>query len=174
MTSRAWLGLVVAGVLLGFAFGQYSTPERVVERTRIVHSERSAESTGIRTSDDERVSTTFVRILETRPDGTRIETERHEAAKEIVREVDVVRTVEVERVVIQEKERLTESSKPAWRVALDLGVADAPHRVEIPGVPRYLPIVATAAVDRRIAGPVFVGAWVSSSTAGGLRLSVEF
>lgn len=178
MTRLEQFGIVaVVGVValgLGYSFGRYSTPERVVEHVRTAEVERNAETTGVRTSDDERVSTAFVRVLETKPDGTTIATERVEAVREVVKEVEVVRTVEVERVVYREKELLIESPKPAWRVALDLGVADAPHRVDVPGIPRYLPVVASISAERRIVGPVFVGAWASSTPAAGLRISLEF
>lgn len=174
MTRLEQLGVGAVAIALAFAAGRYSTPERVVERTVEAKAERSAESTGVRTTDDERVSTAFVRVLETKPDGTTIETERVEAVREVVKEVEVVRTVEVERVVYREKERLIESPKPAWRVALDLGLADAPHRVTVPGIPKQVPAVAVLGVERRVAGPIWAGAWASSGVAAGVRVSIEF
>jgi len=173
--------LVVAGaalLFLGYAFGRYSVPDRIVERTVQVTGERAAETTQSRERDAESVALARTVIVETttRPDGTVTvtETDRTEAVREVVREVEVVRTVEVERVVVQEKELLVESPKPAWRVALDLGVADAPHRLSVPGIPRAIPVVAHASLERRVIGPVSAGVWVGSTPAAGLRVSIEF
>lgn len=174
MTRLEQLGGGAVAIALAFAAGRYSTPERVVERTVEAKVERGEVSSGVRTTDDERVSTTVVRVVESRPDGTRIETERHEAAREVVREVEVVRVETVEKIVYRDRERTEENAAPQWRIGAELGIANAPRRIDIPGVPRYAPIVAGVTLERRIAGPVWVGGFVSSTPAAGLRVAVEF
>lgn len=165
---------VVAAAFLGYAFGRQHGPERAHEKVVHVVHERGEIREAASATTGSSLAVAFTRTVEERPDGTRIETNRAEAVREVVKTVEVVREVEVERVVFREKEQLVESPKPAWRATLDLGLADAPHRVEVPCIPRQLPIVATAGIDRRLVGPVFVGAFVSSTPAAGVRLSMEF
>lgn len=178
MNTREAIGLGIVLVALAFAAGRFSKPERVVERTVEIEStrERASEVAHESVAASEQVATHKEAETTFHPDGRVVVREVVDSAavREVVREVEVVRTVEVERVVIQERERLVESSRPAWRVALDLGVADAPHRVDVPGIPRYLPAIATLTAERRIAGPVWVGAWASSTPGAGLRVAVEF
>lgn len=170
--------LAIAGVVLlaiGFVLGRYSASgPRIDERSKVVEETRQIATERVGEVGSEATAIARTVIVETRPDGTRIETQRDEAIRVEVREVEVVRTVQVEVERVVERERVVAAAQPNWRVAVDLGLADAPHRLDVPGVPRYLPAVANLAAERRIAGPVWVGVWASSTPAVGIRVAVEF
>lgn len=174
VTRLEQLGVGAVAIALAFAAGRYSTPERVVERVVEAKVERNEETTGVRTSESEGVSTAVVRTIETRPDGTRIETERHEEARVELREVEVVRVETVEKIVYRDLERIEERAPAQWRVGAELGIANAPRRIDIPGVPGYAPLVAGVTLERRVLGPVWVGGFVSTTPAVGARVLVEF
>jgi hypothetical protein len=64
----------------------------------------------------------------------------------------------------------TVDARPSWSVSLMPGVQFAGSKA----VTVYGPAVLGASVDHRFIGPVFLGAWGSSSGAAGISIRGEF
>jgi hypothetical protein len=64
----------------------------------------------------------------------------------------------------------TVEARPSWSVSLMPGIQFAGARA----VDLYGPLVLGVAIERRILGPVWLGAWGSTSGAAGLSLRGEF
>jgi hypothetical protein len=170
-------GLALAAV--GFTFGRYATPDKVVEIERVktvtVEKEdiRAKERIAALTAEIEtlKLRTHRERTTVERPDGTRetrevetVDVDRTTDTREtveVIREVEKVRTVYVDREVLKEKR--IESHRPDWRIGA-MGVLDVPT----------LKYGAGAIVERRILGPISLGLWGVSTGQGGLALTLEF
>jgi hypothetical protein len=164
-----WAAVLVA-VPLAFLTGRFVAPTRVQTRDveRVVYRDRTV-SVAVAAKTETRAETRHtVRTRVTRPDGTR------EERTETTRGVDVERTektasaqtVERERLVYRDRSVTVERSRPDWRVGALVGV-DPFHQLS--GSLLY-----GGHVERRVLGPVWLGAWGLSSRAVGLSLSFEF
>jgi hypothetical protein len=165
--------LAVGAAVLLFGGGMYAgsrvAPTRVQTRDveRVVYRDRTV-SVAVAAKTETRAETRHtVRTRVTRPDGTR------EERTETTRGVDVERreatasaqTVERERLVYRDREVKVERARPDWRAGALVGV-DPFHPLS--------GFVYGATVERRVLGPVWLGAWGLSSRAVGLSLSLEF
>lgn len=182
---RRAAGATLAGIALlavGFLAGRGSAPVRVVEREVLVEAEHRHETeTGhevvaIAAREERNVERTTETTFE--PSGRVFvvvrERDTGTSSAEAVRVVETIREVEVEKLVYVEHEREETPTLPQWRATLDLGLARAPDRLPLPGLAGLAPVIATAGAERRVVGPVWAGAWVSSTPGVGVRLSVEF
>lgn len=174
--SYRTLALGGIGLLfLGFVFGRFSarTPGSKVHVEKI-DAETVADVDTTTTSDTttDAVATTTETTF--RPDGT---------VERIVERVDVERIVEkvvevevekiVEKIVYVDKTTKTEQSPlPQWRVATGLDLARDP--LPIPGMPPGAPVAVAGSVERRLFGPVWIGAHGSTAPAVGLHIGFEF
>ena len=107
---------------------------------------------------------------ETRPDGGQVVTvidERTDAASRAdATAAGEARVVERERVVV-------ERVRPSWRLETRAGW----HRSELGQLFQERPPILGAGLSRRIAGPVWVGAWAQrdrDETTAGVSLAVEW
>lgn len=122
------------------------TEERQEERIRIVYRDRWRTPDGAeRETELELDAETAQAIL----DEARVETRVEERVVEVVREVEVLREIR--------------TPLPDWRVGAMIGVD-----LSSPG-PAY-----GLQVERRILGPIHVGAWGMSTGAVGIGVSVTF
>lgn len=151
------LQIVVVAVLCGvaFALGRWGQPARIetveVETVRYVETVRTL----VRT---ERVEAKHVHREETRaPDGTVrvVEDSRSHVAENTHATSDTARAGSIDTA----RQSVTTNDRPDWHVSALVG---------LPG-PVY-----GAHVQRRILGPVSVGAWALTSKAAGVSLGVEF
>ncbi|CAB4127303.1 hypothetical protein UFOVP75_129 [uncultured Caudovirales phage] len=191
---RVFAALGLAALLLfgGYAFGRYATPPNVVihETVKTVEVEKQVvvEKEKIvyqKVHDTDQKKNVHVEVVEIKhPDGT-VETHKtaddktgtvsHEAA---VQYVDRIVEKEVVKYVDREIEKKVEvsSPKPDWRVAPLIGV-NGPSALGILGGKPFNALQDLSLgveVERRIIGPVSVGAWAVSSGQGGLSVAVEF
>lgn len=162
--GRYALAALGGAVLLAggcFIAGRYTAP--VETKTEVEYVERLQV---IRTTVVKRVVDTKTKtVIVERPDGTKttvIDQEKHEA------EDSKSSQVATNDTSAKESHTVT-SARPNWRVGALVGVHLSP------GVPAP---VYGAVVERRLLGPISVGAWgLGSPTAGvsgGLALSLEF
>lgn len=198
MSKPSKIGVAVGAAILllcgSFGAGRYSRPARVevrehtVTQTQIV--EKIVNHDVIQTQvvhDTVKVDNVVTKIVwEKAPDGTvrTVETitdlsktaEQTSAASQHV--TDTRTDVSASSKTETTKSTVTEYARPAWSVAvmpgLDLrGLASD----GISGLSTASLVkrgVLGVSVDRRIIGPVFVGAWGNTSGAGGLTVRVEF
>ena len=179
MTLPRWTatGIAVAILLVGYAFGRFTTPSKVIERDHIVETSRDTELTwhAYVGHTESKSETKVAWKTETKwlPGGAVVQTvvansDHTESASSNVAENDgKLQERIVEKIV--DHERIIESKKPDWLVGAKVGL----------GLDGWKPIYG-GEVSRRIVGPVFVAAWAQAgglSTAGaaaGLGVSLLF
>lgn len=162
-----WRALAVfVAVFLAFAVGRFATPAKVVVQTKTQTVEKIVQAKA-----EVRTETQVVyrdRTVVTHKDGT---VEHRNIEQTSNGQVDT-KHESAEKVVYRDREllRVVESPKPQWRVGVLAGV-DILHL----GRPQLFgPVALGAHVERRIAGPVWLGAFGLSSGAAGVSVSVEF
>ncbi len=168
MSPTFKIGGACALLLAAFAVGRYTAraPE-VRDVERIVYQDRVVEKivTVKVTEEAKRVIVYRDRVV--KPDGTRIE---HEVEKtETDTKIADTRTGEKKekREGTKDREHVVTSPLPQWRVGALVGVGLRLDPLVL--VPAY-----GAHVERRIAGPFFVGVWALHTGVAGLSLSLEF
>jgi hypothetical protein len=156
--------------------------EKLVVDQKVVEAEVQKRMKDLETSVDKIIT----RTTTTKPDGTIISTETievHKKKKETVIEIKYVdRVVEtkvfVDRVVEKVVDRVVEvvvekktviDNRKDWRVGVLVGAQ-----------PTFLPVPNLGAlsfggeVERRIVGPVWLGAWGISNGSMGLKAGIDF
>lgn len=185
---------VVALLLLsgGFALGRfgqaehvvYKEREKVVEVEKIVYVDREKVVEKVVTIDN--TKTRIVREEKTTklPDGTETTTKTEKIG--VDKDVSNVATkveeklvyVDRDRVVTVEKEVFVDKTKPMpdWRIGAMAGLnfPQLPGLVAGDSFDVLTHTVFGLQVERRIVGPLSVGAWGLSSGTGGLTLNLEF
>lgn len=171
--GRAWWALLL--VLLGFVLGLLANPPREVEtRERVQLVEVLAERAEWVTAREVERTEDRVRVVYrekvTTPDGTVTERE-HEIEGEHVENREQTNDAGRSETIATKTEH-REASKviaapaPAWRVSalagVDLGLAEPPV------------LVYGGQVERRLVGPLSVGAWGMSNGAAGASVSLQF
>lgn len=159
----ALVALVVAAAagLTGFAVGRLNALEQVEEHALVLTVVREKTVERWRQAKDRVV---YVEKT-TSPDGTVLEkrsereTERAELARDVEHHADT--RAETSKVT---------TSRPDWRVTLQVGATWKEPAVRLGDTP----LVVGGGVDRRIAGPFWLGAWGSTSGAAGLSVGGEF
>jgi hypothetical protein len=179
MTLSKWTAAGIAfGILLvGFGFGRFATPTKMLERDHIVTSERDTELTWHayvgHTETKIETKTAWQTVTKWEKDGTVTQTvaavqDHKEGTRTDVTEADgkvkeVVTYKDIEHV------KLVESKPIDW---VFTGQAGA----QFDG---WKPIYGIAG-QRRIAGPLFAGVWLQSSAltltnaAGGISVGLVF
>lgn len=172
LMALAVAGGVAAAFVVGELHGRRSAPAQVETRDRVVYQDRVIEKRVEVAAKVETAQTRrhMVRTRVTRPDGTREErTELHVGADTTKAEQTThVDAREETRHVTRDTEVVVEHVRNDWTVSTLVG-ADA--SLVLRGELR--PIFG-GLVQRRVLGPVSVGAWGLSSGAGGVSLSLEF
>lgn len=116
---------------------------------------------------DERRARVVYRERITKPDGTKVE---REAEREDARVTErSASTSGSAKHVEQRRDVAVTAYRPQWRVSVLAG-----GTLRDPLLPIAGPLVPGLGAERRIAGPVWLGAWALSAGAAGLSLSVEF
>lgn len=142
------LNLAIAAlvlVLLGYATGRYVQPAKVVTETKEVIKEVQVVNKNVVTTEKEIKH----------PDGT-VETDTTIQDKSTE-----------QSTTLDNKDTLTTvtNAKPQWRLSAMAGKRSGQSLDQ----PMY-----GAIVERRILGPIFVGAWGTSGRDGGISVGLEF
>lgn len=153
MNLKTGLLIVVLVGLLGYAFGRYLQPAKVVTKTetkvQVVEVEVERVKTEVRTIVKET----------TKPDGTRVV----ETTKENISDSKKKTSKESDKQTNTSK--IVENFKPQWRVqvaaTIGSGGLDGDN--------------IRVGIERRIIGPVFLGAWSETRFGSyGASVSMEF
>ena len=179
MTVSRWTaaGALAGAVLVGLLVGRYATPAKVIERDKIVTTDRDTELTWhayvghTETRTAEKVA--WRTVTEWKPGGATVQTVYVDRAAEASSTTATAANSATasERVVtrVEERERIVEAKRQDWLVGARAGLR----------FDDWQPVYG-GEVARRIVGPFHVGAWVQASslsregTAGGVVLSVLF
>jgi hypothetical protein len=162
------IGGGIALLVAAFAVGRFSSREPDVRDVeRIVYQDRVVEKVVTVTVKEEAKRVVIYRDRVIKPDGTRIERE----VEKTETDTKIADTRTGEKVDTREgtkdREHVVTSPLPQWRVGALVGVG---LRVD----PFVLVPAYGAHVERRIAGPFFVGVWGLHTGTAGLSLSLEF
>lgn len=161
-SKSAIAGAALGILLLGYAFGRFTTPSKLIERDHIVETSRDTELTwhAYVGHTENKSETKVAWKTETKwlPGGTVVQTvvansDHTEASSTDVAENDgKLKEKIVEKIVDHEK--IVESKAPDWLIGGRVGL-----QID-DGKPVY-----GGEVARRIIGPVFVEAWAQASGA---------
>lgn len=188
--SMGLVGLCLA--VGGYAFGRYGTPERIViqeklkvvevEKERLVVIEKEVVKKDHSLDEKQRIHREEHEIKH--PDGTE---ERHKTedinVDTVVRDteiryVDKIVEKEVIKYVDREVEKTVDISKPMpdWRIGpmLGVGIDGIASAASTGTFDVRQSIVGGVEVERRILGPISIGAWGLTSGQVGLSASLEF
>jgi hypothetical protein len=155
-------GIAVAILLVGYGTGRLTTPNKLIERDRIVETSRDTELTWHayvgRTESKSETKVAWKTETKWLPGGVVVQTivansDHTKAASANVAENDgKLQERTVEKIV--DHERIVESKKSDWLVGAKVGL----------GLDGWKPVYG-GEVTRRIIGPVFVGVWAQASGA---------
>jgi hypothetical protein len=198
-SSRNYLLLALVAALLftgGYATGRHLAPDKVVVTEKVVTVETSK---SVHVVDTDRILSALkdvkvardvhtIRVVEKQPDGTTKITEtkddksKTESKTESNDQEHKVDTKVEERTVYRDREvtKLVERQRPNWSLALQpgfefasaVGLGDAPFNLL--GVLPVKHVMANLLIERRLAGPLFVGAWANTHLDGGVSLRLEW
>lgn len=146
-TPPNWKVTILATLIagvVGFAFARYSTPEKIVVKTEEVVKEVIKEKRDV----------VIVKQMIERPDGTKETTERTEERTE-----NTTRTDREART-----ETKVDNKKPDWMFAVTAGISADRDAERTYGL----------SVQRRILGPVFLGAYGDTGKNVGISVGLEF
>ena len=164
MNISGWkAAAVAAGILaVGYGAGRMSTPAKLVERDRVVSVDRVSEASSHayvgQTEKKVEVKTNWRTVTRWEPGGavtqtTEVASAKDEKASTSVAESDV-KVKEVVKYRDVEHTKMVEGKKPDWILTAQVG-----SRLD-----GWRPVYG-GAVDRRILGSVYAGAWAQASGA---------
>lgn len=181
MTISKWtaVGTVAVVLLLGYAAGRFTTPAKLVEKEHIVTVDRDTELTwhAYVGHTESRVETKTNWKTETKwlPGGTVVQTVVADQGKTETTSSTTTESDGKVREVVKyqevEKEKLVEARQLDWLLGARAGLT-------FTGKPAY-----GLEVDRRVIGPVFIGAWLEArgappgdrdDLAGGIAATLVF
>jgi hypothetical protein len=171
--------IVIVLLAVGYAFGRFTTPNKVVTQTvtkiqtqtvvqfkdRIVTKVVYVKAKQTALAKD--IVTTTTKKKNGEVTTVTHEHEQYDTSTQIAKNTDITKT-DVNKVNTTTdtqtiSTKVIENSKPDWQLHV-LGGIDLTHS--------FNPIFG-GEVDRRILGPIFVGAWGLSNGSAGLSLSLE-
>ena len=163
ISKRTATAIAVVILALGYSAGRFTTPAKVLERDHIVTAERDTELSwhAYVGHVESRIETKVAWKTETKwlPGGTVVQTvvaqQDHTEASTTDTAASEGRVKEVVKYKDIEHTKIVETPRPDWLIRGQVGT-------HLDG---WKPVYG-AAVERRILGPVFFGAW---GQAGGLE-----
>lgn len=171
--------------LIGYGAGLMKSP-RVVEKEKIVtkvqdHIVYKDREVTQKKSDQDRKKRVHTEIVETKtPDGAVVTKITKDESDDTDTKTDTNKTVDKDKttdhVVYQTVEKYKLTEKPLnWRAGVGLGFS-IPHAFGQPeiGLPGLQGFVIQLDADRRIAGPVWIGAFLTTQLTAGLHFSAEW
>jgi len=147
-------------VLVAYAFGRYSVPERVEIKKEIVTVEVEKKETHKDQSVDQNKKKTEIEL--TRPDGTKY--------KKVITQTDKKTDTQIDQTVEREKEQTQRESTVIENPRrLNLSVLAGPNFTNFKE-----PLVYGGHVSRPFLGPITLGIWGLSNGTGGASIGLQF
>lgn len=143
-TIYYYIGGGVLLVLIGYGFGRYVQPAKVVVKTNTV----------TQTNDVIHDHIVTVTVTKTLPNGEK-DTQTTTTNNTVINDKSTTST---------QSSTVTTYNKPQWKINAMAGLGTANLAQPIYG----------AQLERRIIGPIFAGAWGNSNREGGISLGLEF
>lgn len=161
--SRYLAYAVGALVLLAgtFAAGRYSAPTKTIDRVEYVEKVREVRLTTVARSTQIK----WRRVTVSTPDGTTTQTEDGQSYEN----ENSTETAKVENDTEARKEKVTENVRAQWSISVTAGLLLPTQQNSY----RLVTPTFGAHVQRRILGPVWVGAWFQTVGAGGVSVGLE-
>lgn len=180
--------IALACVLGGYAMGRYAAPDKVLVTEKVVTVEKQVVVTQTKTEvkivkvADVQRDVHREKVVEKKPDGSVVVTTKEDdKSKEHTdtRSDATKETVHVEeKLVYKDREvmKLVERNRPSWGLALQPGFAFAgtPTHNLLTAIVPFKRVMANVVIERRLLGPLFVGAWANTRLDGGLSLRLEW
>lgn len=181
----------LALVALGYGFGRYAQPAKVVTTEKVVTVEKQVVVTQIKTevqiakvylkNSDEKIHRVTTETK--KPDGSDVKTVSEDInIDSVVHENNtqteikyVDKIVEKEVVKTVDKEKLVYRDSANWRLGANVGYS-IPHLLDNAGVgvAGLNGLVLGAQVDRKVLGPIYLGVFGNTQGTVGLAVSAGF
>lgn len=196
MTTKSIIVLAAVGVALaagGYLTGRYAAPDKVVVTEKVVTVEKQVVVEQIKTEvklvkvADVQKDVHREKVTEKRPDGTVVVTEKQDDKSKTHSTTDATDKTEAthieERLVYKDREvtKLVERNRPQWALALqpgyEFGTALGLGGESSNLLDRVLPVkhvMANVVLERRVFGPLSLGAWANTRLDGGLSIRLEW
>jgi hypothetical protein len=163
MTISKWIvvGSALALLVLGIGIGRFALPTKVLERDRIVTSERDTELRWHayvgQTTNKIQTKTQWQTITKWEKDGSVTHTQmavqdKLEATKVVVSQTEGT-FKETDKVQDIERTKIVETARPDWLLRGQVGIK----------IDNWKPTYG-GSIERRIIGPVFAGVWGQASS----------
>lgn len=185
-------GIAILLVGLGYSFGRYAAPDKVVVTEKVVTVEKQVVVTQVKTEvqvvkvADVQKDVHKTKTTETKKDGTVIVTEKTDdnTKTEVKTDTDknkVDLTVK-EKVVTQDREvtKLVERDRPKWSATLMPGLDVGgifgfgnPYSL-LPGNTVLKRVLVGVSVEHQFIGPISLGVWANTHAAAGLSLRLDW
>lgn len=159
-SSRSRLLYSVVALVVAFAFGRYTAPDRIEIKREIVTVEVENKQTQKDQSIDQNKKTTEIHV--TRPDGTTFKKKITQTEKKT--DTQLNQTIEREKDTTQRESKVVETSR-----RLSVSVIAGPDFTNFAA-----PIVFGGHISRPFIGPISLGIWGLNSGVGGMSLGLQF
>jgi len=168
MNLKTSIIVIIIAVIIGYGFGYFTTPEKVVTKIETVEVVKEVIKE-IKIKDEkkkESVKRKTKTIIKEYPDGQKI-TEIYEVTEDTIfietQEIVDLRK-QIEDLKKQNETKIIISQKSQWKFQGLVGT-----EIRRPTEPIY-----GLGVERRIIGPIFIGIYGKSNTEAGVSVSLEF
>lgn len=159
MTTKLKILLSILTIVVAFAFGRFSAPEKIKTEIKTVTVDNKTDKTTTDTNRDRKTDTTTTK--ETHPDGTTTETTHTVTETESNKKSTTDQTEQVSTT----EDRLKEITMATSKVTLS-----AMYGIPVTGgIPAY-----GGAATRSILGPVTVGVWFLTPNVLGGSIGLQF
>jgi hypothetical protein len=161
---------VIVILILAFLGGRYTTPTKVVETERIVYQEKIVEKIVEKKVEVAAKTKVVYRTTTITKEGETKIVEVEKTEKKTEKKTDSETNKDKEIVKEDTRTKLTEYARPQWKVGALVGYDFSP----VKPLDFAHGLTLGAHVERRLAGPIWVGVWAFHTGAVGASLSVEF
>jgi hypothetical protein len=168
MKLKICIIVIAIATVVGYGFGRFTTPEKVVTKVETVEVIKEVIKE-VKIKDEKKKETVKRKtktVIKEYPDGRKI-TEIYEVTEDTIfvetQEIVDLRK-QIEDLKKQNESKIIISQKPQWKFQGLAGV-----EITRPTKPIY-----GLGVERRIIGPIFMGVYGKSNSEAGVSLSLEF
>lgn len=162
MENRTIVILSTLMLVTSFAFGRWTSPEKVKIETRTVEVEKKTDQLQTDTNRNRRTEVTETQI--TRPDGTTEKTKKTIQTAETHKETD--HSASTDSSTLKEESKEVTRSTGRTTVSALIGV-------QLRGLTAASPLLYGAQVYRPVLGPIGIGIWGFTDLSFGVSLGIS-